>query len=212
MENPLAERTRIIHRILDAGSPPVIDFLDAADPFQLLVMVMLSAQTTDRQVNKVAPALFERYPTPADLAEADVAHVKDIIRSTGYYNAKAKHIVETSQAVVRRFRGEVPLDMERLTSLPGVGRKTAGVVLGRIAGSPVIIVDTHFGRVVRRLGLTTAKDPRNIERDIAQLLPPAWHYRFSMTVNRHGRLVCRARKPACLACALGAWCDSYPLQ
>ena len=203
-----AERS---YEILDRISPPQISFLTQRDPFKLLISVIMSAQTTDRQVNEVASVLFQRYPTPKALAAADIESVKAIIKSTGYFNSKAKNIIGTAQDLVRRFESTVPLSMEELTSLPGVGRKSASVILGQIAGLPAIIVDTHFGRVVRRIGLTQASDPQRIEREVAHLLPPEKHYRYSMIVNLHGRQVCHARKPACETCPIAFFCESYPL-
>ncbi len=197
---------------LDLISPSSITFLTQKEPFELLISVIMSAQTTDKQVNEVAHELFSRYPNAFELAQADLEIVKQIIRSTGYYNAKAKHIVQTSQVLVKKFNGLVPLTMEELTTLPGVGRKTASVILGQIAGQPAIIVDTHFSRVVKRLGLTSANSPDTIEREVAKLLPPEHHYRFSMIVNLHGRKICHARNPQCEECPLALWCMSYPIQ
>jgi endonuclease III len=200
-----------IHRILDLESPARIAFLEQTDPFRLLISVILSAQTTDRQVNLVTSELFSRYPNPAELAKADIEEVKGIIRSTGYYSMKAAHIIGTAQYLEQYFNSEVPLSMEELTTLPGVGRKTASCIIGQIAGHPAIIVDTHFGRVVRRLGLTTATNAEQVEREIAALLPPETQYRFSMTVNLHGRITCHARQPKCARCLLAPHCDSYPI-
>lgn len=211
MELTPRSRAEQTYDILDRSSPPDIAFLTQRDPFKLLVSVIMSAQTTDRQVNEVATTLFDRYPDPVSLASADIETVKTIIRSTGYYNAKAKNIVETAQELVHRFNSVVPMSMEELTSLPGVGRKTASVLLGQLGGVPAIIVDTHFGRVVRRIGLTKATDPERIEREVALLLPPERHYRYSMIVNLHGRQVCHARKPACEVCPVAPCCESYPL-
>ncbi len=206
------ERAGHMFEILDVASPPEIAFLTQKDPFRLLISVILSAQTTDRQVNEVAKELFSHYGTAEALAEADIETVKQIIWSTGYYNAKAKNIIETARALVERHHKIVPLEMEQLITLPGVGRKTANVILGQLAGKPAIIVDTHFKRVVRRIGLTEAKTPDHIEREVATLLPPERQYRFSMIVNLHGRQVCHARKPACNICAVAPWCISYPIQ
>lgn len=200
-----------IHRILDLESPARIAFLEQTDPFRLLISVILSAQTTDRQVNSVASELFSRYPNPAELAKADIEEVKGIIRSTGYYSTKAAHIIGTAQYLEQYFNSEVPLSMEELTTLPGVGRKTASCIIGQIAGQPAIIVDTHFGRVVRRLGLTASTNAEHVEREIAAILPPETQYRFSMTVNLHGRTTCHARQPKCALCPLAPHCDSFPI-
>ena len=205
-------RAAKVHDILDQTSPDTITFLTQTNPFRLLISVILSAQTTDRQVNEVATALFDRYPTAYDLAQAEVEDVKQIIRSTGYYNAKSRNIITTSQVLVERFDGQVPLSMELRVTLPGVGRKTANVILGQLADQPAIIVDTHFARVVKRIGLTSSSNPEVIEREVASLLPPEFHYRFSMTINLHGRQICHARKPACDSCQLTDWCKAFPVQ
>ena len=207
-----AERAEYIFGILDASSPQEIAFLTQTDPFRLLISVILSAQSTDRQVNEVVKMLFSQYDTVEALASADIETVKQIIWSTGYHNAKAKNIIETAKVLVEWYHKVVPLEMEELLTLPGVGRKTANVMLGQLAGRPAIIVDTHFKRVVRRIGLTEAKTPEHIEREVAALLPPERQYRFSMIVNLHGRQVCHARKPACNTCAVAPWCISYPIQ
>jgi endonuclease-3 len=206
------ERAIKTYEILDASSPAQITFLTQTDPFRLLISVILSAQTTDRQVNEVATVLFDRYPTVRDLAEADAETVKEIIKSTGYFNAKTKHILGTAQAISKDFGGEVPLEMDKLLTLPGVGRKTANVIIGQIGNQSAIIVDTHFKRVVQRLGLTVSSDPDRIEQEVAVLLPPAHHYRYSMVVNLHGRQICHAKKPQCGKCNLAPYCKSYPIQ
>ncbi len=207
-----AQRALKTYEILDRSSPASISFLTQTDPFKLLISVIMSAQTTDRQVNEVASVLFEQYPTPKALAFADIENVKDIIRSTGFFNTKAKNIIGTANALVERFNSQVPLTMKDLVSLPGVGRKTANVIIGQIAQKPAIIVDTHFSRVVQRIGLTDQKEPHEIEKEVARLLPPHHHYRYSMTVNLHGRQVCHARKPLCHICSVAQWCASYPIQ
>lgn len=202
------EQRRIleISDTLDALAPEQIVFLDAREPFRHLISVILSAQTTDRQVNIVAKDLFARYPDAHALAEAPLEDVRSIIRSTGYFNAKSKNIIACSQALVERYDGAVPDTMDELTSLPGVGRKTANCILGSVYGRPAIIVDTHFGRVVRRLGLVSDDDPSKIEKQIAALLPENRQYRFSMTVNWFGRTCCHAKTPECPACVLWDAC------
>ena len=212
MEYTPAQRAAQTYQILNRLSPANISFLTRTDSFQLLISVIMSAQTTDRQVNEVASVLFERYPTPQDLAQADIESVKTIIRSTGFYNTKAKNIIGTAKDLVERFNATVPLEMKDLITLPGVGRKTANVIIGQIAQKPAIIVDTHFARVVQRVGLTTSKDPEGIEKEVAKLLPPQQHYRYSMTVNLHGRQICHARKPLCFICPIAQWCASFPIQ
>ncbi len=210
--NTLKHKAIAIANLLDSNSPEKIVFLKQDDPFRLLVCVILSAQTTDNQVNKVADTLFTRYPEPKDLGNADLEEVKSIIRSTGYYNTKAAHIIGTAQQMVSSYGGKVPLDMRELTKLPGVGRKTANCIIGQIAKEPAIIVDTHFGRVVRRLGLTAATEADQVEKELVDLLPPETQYRFSMTINLHGRTVCLAKKPQCNICKLAPYCDSFPLS
>ena len=206
------ERASNTYRVLDAISRAEISFLEQTEPFKLLISVILSAQTTDRQVNEIAGDLFQKYPDAQSLAKATLTEVKALIHSTGFYNTKTKNIVGTAQKLVDEFNGEVPLEMDRLLSLPGVGRKTANVILGQIGGKPAIIVDTHFSRVVRRIGLTEQRASDLIEKEVARLLPPAYHYRYSMTVNLHGREICFALKPLCSICPIAQWCRSYPIQ
>jgi endonuclease-3 len=206
------DRAIQVYHILDEASPSVITFLEQTDPFRLLISVILSAQTTDRQVNEVATVLFATYPTVESLAHADSESVKQIIRSTGYFNAKTKNIIGTAKALLDDHGGNVPFSMDELVKLPGVGRKTAGVIIGQLDNQPAIIVDTHFKRVVQRLGLTENSDPQRIEREVALLLPPAHHYRFSMTANLHGRQTCHARKPLCRTCLIAPLCNSFPIQ
>ncbi|NLA92890.1 MAG: endonuclease III [Spirochaetales bacterium] len=206
------ERALNTYRVLNEISPPTITFLAESEPYQLLISVILSAQTTDRQVNEIAKELFTRFPTPLSLAQATVEEVIPYIRSTGFFNTKAKNIVGTAKKLVENFAGEVPLTMEELLTLPGVGRKTANVIIGQLAVKPAIIVDTHFARVVRRIGLTTKKESDLIERAVAKLLPSEYHYRYSMTANLHGREICHARKPLCPICPIAQWCKSYPIQ
>ncbi len=197
-----------VYELLDVLYPESLGFLEAATmgAYQLLIATILSAQTTDRQVNRITPALFAVYPAPSDLAAAQQSDVEEIIRPTGYYRSKARNIIKTAQMLVDRYDGVVPKTMEELTELPGVGRKTAGVVLGAVFGKPAIIVDTHFRRVVQRLGLTHKKDPVRVEYEIADLLEPSHHYRFSMIINNHGRVVCHARNPECSVCVIAHLC------
>ncbi len=205
------ERALNTYRVLDEISPPTITFLEQSEPYQLLISVILSAQTTDRQVNAIAGELFKRFPTPLELSLAPTEEVIPYIRSTGFFNTKAKNIVGTAKVFVENFQGEVPLTMDELLTLPGVGRKTANVILGQLAAMPAIIVDTHFARVVRRIGLTPKSESDVIEREVAKLLPPANHYRYSMVTNLHGREICHARKPLCHICPIAEWCKSYPI-
>ncbi len=202
----IRSRIRRVAAILDENSPQDITFIEATDPFELLICVILSAQTTDRQVNIVAKKLFAAYPTAMELAAADEEQVRQIIRSTGFFNTKARNIIACSQALVEHHGGNVPLTMETLVTLPGAGRKTANCVLGNLLGAPAVIVDTHFARVVTRLGFVKESDPAKIEQRIRGLLPQYMLYRFSMTVNLHGRAVCDAKKPKCGSCLLRDLC------
>ena len=187
-----------------ADTAPMLAF---ADPFQLLISVILSAQTTDEQVNRVTPELFQRYPAANDLSMARQCDVEMIIHSTGFFRIKAKNIRLTASALVDRFGGEVPDTMDELLELPGVGRKSANVVLGACFAKPAIIVDTHFSRVVRRIGLTEETDPTKIENSISKLVPEAIQHRFSMLINRHGRRTCVARSPRCTECQIRTNCS-----
>ena len=183
--------------------------LDHDNPYQLLCATVLSAQSTDRQINKVTPALFERYPDAHALAEADPGELEDMIRSTGFYRLKAKRLREMAQLLVERHGGEVPGNMRQLVALPGVARKTANVVLGvafDIAAG--IVVDTHVQRVSRRLGLTEQRDPDKIERDLMELVPKRRWISVSHELIWHGRRVCDARKPDCENCSLMPLCPS----
>ena len=199
------ERIVQIFEILDETLPKEIQFLDERDPFRFLFSVILSAQTTDRIVNVVVKELFAAYPDAASLAHASPSDVEAIIYATGFYRAKAKNIIAASKELVDK---PVPSTMEELVTLPGVGRKTASCVLGDIYGKPAIIVDTHFSRVVNRLGLVDTKDAEKVESLIKALLPPELQYRFSMTVNLWGRTVCLAKRPLCESCAIAPLCPS----
>ncbi|MGD9684492.1 MAG: endonuclease III [Candidatus Obscuribacterales bacterium] len=179
--------------------------------FQLLTAVIMSAQTTDVQVNKVTPELFSRFPTARDLAEAPLEEIKKIIRPTGYFNAKAKNIQSCAMALVERFDGEVPTTLEELTSLPGVGRKTANVVLGVAYSVPGWTVDTHVQRLSRRLGLTRQTDPYKIEKDLQKIFPEKDWSRLSITLIWHGRRLCFARKPDCPQCPINHLCPASEL-
>ena len=201
----LKQKAETVYSILDELLPPDIQFLEQRDPFRFMISVILSAQTTDRIVNIVTEPLFERFPTVEALASAPLEEVEEIIFPTGFYRMKAKNITSCAQALVGK---EIPSSMEELIKLPGVGRKTANCVIGDIYGKPAIIVDTHFGRVVRRLGLVDTKDPEKIEKQISRLLDKEKHYRFSMTVNMFGRTVCHAKKPGCEECPLRSICPS----
>lgn len=203
----MSEKPREIHRRLSAEYGNIDSFLEYSSPFELLIGVILSAQTTDLQVNKVTPVLFSRFPDAAALAVAPRSDVEEIIKSTGFYRSKAAHIQGAAAAVVARFNGEVPHSMSALTTLPGVGRKSANVVRSHVFGLPAIIVDTHFGRVMRRLGLGRASSADALERELHAKIPEELQSPLSMLVNKHGRVVCLARSPRCAACVLLDLCD-----
>jgi endonuclease-3 len=205
----LVRRARRINRELAELYPDAHCELDFTSPFQLLIATVLSAQTTDVRVNGVTPTLFAEYPSAADLAIADPARVEQIIQPTGFFRNKTKSIVGLSLALVERFDGEVPGRLSDLVTLPGVGRKTANVVLGNAFDVPGLTVDTHFYRLVRRWGWTTNTDPDKIEADIAQMFPKKDWTMLSHRVIWHGRRRCHARRPACGACPLDRLCPSY---
>lgn len=180
--------------------------LDHRTAWELLVATILSAQCTDQRVNQVTPELFRRYRCPSDYAQARLADLEALIRSTGFFKSKAKHLVACGQAVTERFHGQVPATMEELTTLPGVGRKTANVILGNAFGKPGIVVDTHVKRVSKRLGLTTSDDPERIEQDLQQRIPESQWTSASQRLLLHGRYVCLARTPRCAQCVISSLC------
>ncbi|MEU3624341.1 endonuclease III [Amycolatopsis coloradensis] len=196
-------------RCLDDEFPDAHCELDFTTPLELLVAVVLSAQTTDVRVNQVTPALFARYRTAADYAGADRAELEEYLRSTGFFRAKANSVMGLGAALVERYGGEVPGKLKDLVTLPGVGRKTANVVLGDAFGVPGITVDTHFGRLVRRWGWTEDEDPVKVEHAVGELIPRKEWTLLSHRTIFHGRRVCHARKPACGACPLAKMCPSY---
>src|SRR5438270_4584317 len=182
------------------------------NPFQLLVATILSAQTTDERVNQVTPALFARYPTPADLAAANPEEVEALIKPTGFFRNKTRSLIAMAQALEDRFGGQVPATIEELVTLPGVGRKTANVVLSVDFGVPGLPVDTQVGRLVRRLGLTAETDPVKVERELDTLVPPEEWGKLSLRLILHGRRVCVARRPRCEECVLEDFCPSSLLR
>lgn len=196
-------------RCLAEAYPDAHIELNFGTPLELLVAVVLSAQTTDRRVNEVTPALFARYRTAADYAAADRTELEGYLRPTGFFRAKANSLLGLGAALVERFDGAVPGRLEDLVTLPGVGRKTANVVLGGAFGVPGITVDTHFGRLVRRWGWTSEEDPVKVEKAVGELIPRKEWTTLSHRVIFHGRRVCHARKPACGACPLARDCPSY---
>jgi len=189
--------------------PDVRCELDFTSPLELLMATVLSAQCTDVKVNEVTPGLFTRYPTPESLASSVLAELEEVIRPTGFFRQKAATLKGIGQRLCERFGGEVPDSMEDLVALPGVGRKTANVVLGEAFGIPSIAVDTHVLRVARRLGWTTQTDPVKVERDLMALIPKAQWTKVSQLVIWHGRRRCHARRPACGACTLATSCPSF---
>jgi endonuclease III len=205
----LVRRARRINRELAVLYPDAHSELNFSSPLELLVATILSAQTTDHRVNLVTPVLFAKYKTAADYASADRAEMERIIQSTGFYRAKTNSLIALGQALCDRFGGEVPGNLRDLVTLPGVGRKTANVVLGNAFGVPGITVDTHFARLSRRFGWTTNTDPDKIEQDVGSLFPKSDWTMLSHHVIWHGRRVCHARRPACGACGVGRLCPSF---
>ncbi|MDP9143635.1 MAG: endonuclease III [Actinomycetota bacterium] len=196
----------VLNRLLQRY-PTIGTALDYESPYHLLVVTVLSAQTTDENVNKVAPVLFQHYPTPADLAEANPEDVEKIVYSTGFFRQKTKSIIKLAQGIEELFGGEVPMELDELVKLPGVGRKTASVVLAEVWDVPAIAVDTHVKRVTRRLGLTMSPDPVKIEQDLKALFPKSTWSGLSMRFIQFGRDICDARRPLCGQCELFGLCE-----
>ena len=207
----LKRRARRINKALAEKYPYAHAELDFRNPFELLVATVLSAQTTDVTVNQVSKVLFARWPDARSLAEADPAELEAILKPTGFFRAKARNVLALCTRLVDDFDGEVPGRMKDLVTLPGVGRKTANVVLGNAFGVPGISVDTHFARLAKRFGWTQSEDPVQIEQDVAGLFERRDWTMLSHRVIFHGRRVCHARKPACGACPVANWCPSYGL-
>ena len=207
----LVRRARRINRELAEMYPDAHTELHFSTPLELLVATILSAQTTDHRVNMVTPVLFARYRTAADYAAANREDMEKIIQSTGFFRAKTTSLIALGQALCDRFGGEVPRTMKDLVTLPGVGRKTANVVLGNAFGVPGITVDTHFARLSHRFRWTTQNDPDKIEAEVGSLFPRSEWTMLSHRVIWHGRRVCHARTPACGACGVAHWCPSYGL-
>jgi endonuclease-3 len=207
----LVRRARKINRVLAETYPDAHCELDFTSPYQLLIATVLSAQTTDKRVNLTTPALFAKYPGPAELAAANPEDVAEMLRPTGFFNAKTKSVMGLAAELRDRFDGEVPRTLDELDTLPGVGRKTANVVLGNAFGIPGITVDTHFGRLARRFGWTSSDDPVQVEREVGELIPKREWTILSHRLIWHGRRICHARKPACGACPVADWCPSFGL-
>jgi len=208
-ETSLVRRARKVDRVLAETYPDARCELDFANPFELLVVTVLSAQTTDRRVNAVRPTLFAAYPDAPAMAAADRARLETIVGPLGFFRAKTDALLKLSQALVERYDGQVPPKLEELVTLPGVGRKTANVVLGNAFDVPGITVDTHFGRLARRLGFTEETDPVKAEHAVGALFPKRDWTMLSHHLIWHGRRVCHAKKPACGACPVARWCPSY---
>jgi endonuclease-3 len=204
-------RARKINRLLAEAYPDAHCELDFATPLQLLVATILSAQCTDKRVNEVTPSVFAKYPDALALAGADRAEMEEMIRSTGFFRAKTNSLINLGQALTERYDGEVPAKLAELVTLPGVGRKTANVVLGNAFGIPGITVDTHFGRLSRRFGWTTQDDPVKVEHEVGALFPKKEWTLLSHRLIWHGRRICHSRKPACGACPVAKLCPSFGL-
>jgi len=203
------ERFAAIVGWFEANRPVAETELHYANTFQLLVAVILSAQCTDRRVNIVTPPLFERFPTPQDLASATFDEVFPYVKSVSYPNSKANHLIAMAQKLLADFGGEVPSDIDALMSLPGVGRKTANVIASVVYDKPVIAVDTHVFRVSHRLGLSDGKTPLEVERDLERHIPEHLRARSHHWLILHGRYTCTARNPKCADCGLAEWCREY---
>ena len=201
------DRPAQIARSLRHAMPVAVMELTHRSPWELLVATILSAQCTDQRVNQVTPALFKRYPSPHVMANAMSTELEALIRSTGFYKSKAKNLIGCAQVVMAQFKGQVPDTMEELTAIPGVGRKTANVLLGAVFGKPGIVVDTHVRRVANRLALTHSSDPERIERDLQAVYPETQWTGVSQRLLLHGRYVCLARKPRCLVCLIYDVCE-----
>tara|TARA_Y100001935_G_C17276042_1_gene494719 strand:- start:62 stop:715 length:654 start_codon:yes stop_codon:yes gene_type:complete len=201
-----------IFDVLKDTYPPVTTFLTHRNEFELLIAVILSAQCTDERVNMVTPALFDALPTPMAFVNAELDYIKSFIKSINFFNNKAKNIQATAQRLVDDFNAQVPPDLEALVSLPGVGRKTANVVLGQAFDIPGITVDTHVRRLTQRLGFTTHEDAVKIEMDLIKRWPTDIWIDMSSLIILHGRNICDARKPNCFDCSISSFCPSFPIQ
>jgi endonuclease-3 len=198
-----------MYRVLTKSYPNVRCELDFNNPFQLLVATVLSAQCTDKRVNKTTPALFKKYKSIKKMARAEIGDIEKLVKSTGFFRAKAKNIKSLSEKIMKDFDGQVPKRLEDLITLPGVGRKTANVVLGHAFNTPGITVDTHFGRLSRRFGWSKSNDPVKVEFEVGELIPQKEWTNLSQRLIWHGRRVCHSRKPACGACSLSKLCPSF---
>jgi endonuclease-3 len=203
------EKAVEICRLLKVDYPEAICQLNAETPFQLLVATRLSAQCTDARVNLVTPALFEKYPTEKELSKADIKDVEKLIHSCGFYRAKARDLVGMAEMVKTKYNGALPDTIEELTLLPGVGRKTANLIVGDVYKKPAVVADTHVIRITNLLGLTNSKDPKQVELQLKKVLPPEESNDFCHRIVLHGRAVCIARRPKCDICSLKEVCKHY---
>jgi len=203
------KEARAIYRILTKTYPNIRCELDFTNPLELTIATILSAQCTDKRVNKVTPPLFKRYKSAKAYAGAPLEDLEDLIFQTGFYRAKARYVKGMATKLVKEFDGKVPATLDELVTLPGVGRKTANVVLGHAFDIPGITVDTHFGRLSRRFGWTTSKDPVKVEHEVGALIPQKEWTNLSQRMIWHGRRICHSRKPACGACPLAKLCPSF---
>jgi endonuclease-3 len=208
VDSETRKEARAIYRILTKTYPEIRCELDFKNPLELLVAVVLSAQCTDKRVNTITPALFKKYKKPKDYAKAPLAEIEEYIFSAGFHHAKARHLKGIGVKLIEEFDGKVPGNLEDLISLPGVGRKTANVVLGHAFDIPGITVDTHFGRLSRRFEWTTSLDPVKVEHEVGDLIPQQEWTNLSQRMIWHGRRICHSRKPACGACPLAKICPS----
>ena len=206
------EKALLAVEALKKEYPEAICSLTAKNEFELLVATRLSAQCTDARVNIVTPALFERYKTLEDYASADVEDVENYIRSCGFFHTKARDIIGMAQQILERFDGRVPDNIEDLTSLPGVGRKTANLICGDVYGKPAVVADTHLIRITNLLGLVKTKDPAKVETELKKILPPEESNDFCHRCVLHGRAVCIARRPKCENCCMADFCSSAQIK
>ena len=208
VDSEIRKGAKAVYRILTKTYPNIRCELDFTNPLELVVATVLSAQCTDKRVNTITPALFRKYKKPKDYAKADLHEIENMIHSSGFYRAKARHIKGLNIKLLEDFGGKVPNTLEELITLPGVGRKTAHVVLGHAFDTPGITVDTHFGRLARRFGWTSEKDPVKVEMVVQQLIPQAEWTNLSQRMIWHGRRICHSRKPACGVCPVAKICPS----
>lgn len=205
----LQNRIGQIIRLLEKNYPEARCSLDYVKDYELLFATRLAAQCTDERVNKITPGFFTAYPTLQSIAAADIADVEKYIHSCGFYRAKARDIVASAQMLLSDFEGRIPDTMERLLKLPGVGRKTANLILGDVFGKPAVVVDTHCIRLTNRIGLVATEDPVKIETALREMLPPEKSSDFCHRLVLHGRAVCTARSPKCGQCSIKVYCDYY---